>query len=115
MSCHVCAAPALPLEGVCVFCRSPLLGAPETHSLLDYLAARLPAAAARRAGLFRRGPVVELRYEGFRARVRRDGLQLTPQTSPTEWSDRLLRDLSRRAAGDPDVRRAMTRAGWALR
>jgi hypothetical protein len=29
--------------------------------------------------------------------------------------DRMLRDLSRDAAGDPQLRAAITRAGWALR
>jgi hypothetical protein len=34
---------------------------------------------------------------------------------PAEWVDLLLRDLSKDAATDPQLRSHVTRAGWALR
>lgn len=118
-TCEVCSAPALPLAGACVFCRTPLSEQPpELAGLLDYVAARLPVAEARR-GLFGRGPVRRLRVEAsgerFQARFRRHGLVLEPELAPAAWVDRLLAALSRRAASDGDVRAAVSRAGWALR
>jgi hypothetical protein len=50
-------------------------------------------------------------------RVSRQGeaLRFVPRAPASEWVDRLLRDLSRDAAGDAQLRAAVTRAGWALR
>lgn len=118
-TCDVCSAPALAISGACVFCRTPLPHSPlELAGLLDYLAARLPRAEARR-GIFGRGYVRRLRFEAsgerFQARLKRSGLRLEPELEPAAWVDRLLVALSRRAAADGDVREAISRAGWALR
>lgn len=119
MICEVCSAPALPLEGVCVFCRSPLEdGRAGEDGLLDYLGERIARARVRR-GLLGRGPVrrfdVEAGGEKFSARVRPEELALRPELELELWVDRLLAGLSRDAASDPDLRTAMTRAGWRLR
>jgi hypothetical protein len=120
MSCEVCAAPALPVDGRCVFCHSPLDAAePAPAGLLDYLATRVPGAAVRRAGLLRRGRVTRFEVSAggrrFRAGVTRTGLALTPQLPVAEWVDALLRQLSRVATRDVEVRARVSRAGWAPR
>jgi hypothetical protein len=117
--CEVCSAPALPLEGACVFCRSPLDGERATDSgLLDYLGERVRQARVRR-GLFGRGPVrkfdVEAGGERFSARLRPEQVALRPELDLELWVDRLLAGLSRDAAADAELRTAMTRAGWRLR
>ena len=118
MSCLICSAPALPLEGACVFCRSPLAGEQQPAGLLDYLAARLPESRSRR-GLLRRGKVREFRVEAagtlFRARLRGDRIQLEPPLEPARWVEAMLAGLSRRATGDPELRAAISRSGWSLR
>ena len=118
MSCAVCSAPALPLEGACIFCHAPLAGEEDSSELLDYLVERIPAARVKR-GHLNRGPITELVLDvegrSFRARVRNEGLDLVPPVHLTAWVDLLLTKLSDAAAVDPDLRRAVLRSGWALR
>lgn len=119
MICEVCSAPAIRLDGACVFCRSPLEEGPaNTSSLLEYLAERVSSARVRR-GLFGRGPVrrfeVEAGGEKFAARLRPDEMTVRPELELPFWVDRLLAALSRDAAADAGLRSAMTRAGWRLR
>jgi hypothetical protein len=117
--CEVCSAPAVPLDGACVFCRSPLDdGRANASDLLDYVGERVSPARVRR-GLFGRGPVrrfeVEAGGERFGARLRSAELTLRPDLELPLWVDRLLAALSRDAAADAGLRSAMTRAGWRLR
>ncbi|MHB8587931.1 MAG: hypothetical protein ACYDA0_03640 [Candidatus Dormibacteraceae bacterium] len=118
MKCAVCSAPALPLEGACVFCHAPITGDEETGELLDYLVERIPAAKVKR-GHLNRGPITELVLDiagrSFRARVKNEQLELLPPVRVSAWVDLLLTKLSDAAAVDPDLRRAVLRSGWALR
>jgi hypothetical protein len=118
LKCEICGAPPLPLDGACVFCRSPLAADPDPDGLLDYLASRLPEARASR-GLLGRASLreVELKAGGIRygAALRAGRLRLRPESAPAEWVDHLLGDLSREAESNPRLRTAVTRAGWALR
>lgn len=118
MSCEVCAAPALPLGGLCVFCRSPLPSATDPGGLVDYLASKLPEAQANR-GWLGRPAVREVRLQAGRIRyiaaLKGGRLRLRPEADPAEWVDRLIRDLSKEAETNPQLRSAVTRAGWALR
>jgi hypothetical protein len=118
LNCAVCSAPALPLDGACVFCHAPLAGEEDTTQLLDYLVERIPAAKVKR-GHLNRGPITELVLDvagrSFRARVRNEELDLVPPVHLTAWVDLLLTKLSDAAAEDPDLRRAVLRSGWALR
>ena len=43
------------------------------------------------------------------------GQLLSPVLAPPAWTERLLVALSREAAADAEVRRAVSRSGWALR
>jgi hypothetical protein len=114
----VCSAPALPLEGVCVFCHTPIAGEDESGLLLDYLVERIPVAKVKR-GHLNRGPITELVLDiagrSFRARVKNEELELLPPVNLIAWVDLLLTKLSDAAAVDPDLRRAVLRSGWALR
>jgi hypothetical protein len=118
LNCAVCSAPALPLDGACVFCHAPLEVEEDTSELLDYLVERIPAAKVKR-GHLNRGPITELVLDvagrSFRARVRNEELDLMPPVHLTAWVDLLLTKLSDAAAEDPDLRRAVLRSGWALR
>jgi len=80
--CETCGAPAVLLGNACVFCRTPVADSHAPAELLDYLAARLPAAQVKRFGLRRRGPVRELTVavgsDVFTAKVARGRLELTP-------------------------------------
>lgn len=118
LSCSVCAAPALPLDGICVFCHSPLDEQDEPAELLDYLVERIPSAKAKR-GHLNRGPISEVIVEvggrTFRARWNKEELEFQPPVLLTAWLDLLLSRLSDAAAGDADLRRAVLRSGWALR
>jgi hypothetical protein len=118
VSCAVCAAPALPLDGVCVFCHAPLEKEDEPIELLDYLVERIPSAKVKR-GHLNRGPITELVVElggrTLRARWNKENLEVHPQVLLTAWLDLLLTRLSDAAAGDADMRRAVLRSGWALR
>jgi hypothetical protein len=114
----VCSAPALPLEGACVFCHAPISGEDESGQLLDYLVERIPVAKVKR-GHLNRGPITELVLDiagrSFRARVKNEELELLPPVHLIAWLDLLLTKLSDAAAVDPDLRRAVLRSGWALR
>lgn len=118
MTCAVCSAPALPLEGACVFCHAPISGEDESGQLLDYLVERIPVAKVKR-GHLNRGPITELVLDiagrSFRARVKNEELELLPPVNLIAWVDLLLTKLSDAAAVDPDLRRAVLRSGWALR
>ncbi|MGA7910332.1 MAG: hypothetical protein WB682_07300 [Candidatus Dormiibacterota bacterium] len=118
MNCPVCSAPALPLDGACVFCHAPMSGEEDTSELLAYLAERIPIAHSRR-GHLNRGPitevVVEVEGRTFRARAKNETLELAPPVHLTAWVDLLIAKLSDAAAGDADLRRAVLRSGWALR
>ncbi len=119
LSCSICAAPALPLDGVCVFCHAPLDKEDEPTELLDYLVERLPRARVKR-GHLNRGPIseviVEVEGRSFRARWNKEAeLELHPPVRMTAWLDLLLSRLSDAAAADADLRRAVLRSGWALR
>ena len=114
----MCSAPALPLEGACVFCHAPISGEDESGQLLDYLVERIPVAKVKR-GHLNRGPITELVLDiagrSFRARVKNEELELLPPVNLIAWVDLLLTKLSDAAAVDPDLRRAVLRSGWALR
>jgi hypothetical protein len=118
LNCSVCLAPALPLEGACVFCHAPITGEDDSAELLAYLVERIPAAKVKR-GHLNRGPITELVLDiagrSFRARVKNEQLELLPPVHVTAWVDLLLTKLSDAAAVDPDLRRAVLRSGWALR
>ena len=118
LSCAICAAPALPLDGICVFCHAPLDKEDEPAELLDYLVERIPIAKVKR-GHLNRGPIVEMIVEvggrTFRARWNKETLEFHPPVLMTAWLDLLLTRLSDAAAGDADLRRAVLRSGWALR
>ena len=118
MNCMVCSAPALPLDGACVFCHSPITVAEDTTELLEYLVEKIPIAKAKR-GHLNRGPITELVFDvggrSFRARVKEGALDLAPPVHLTAWVDLLITKLSDAAAADPDLRRAVLRSGWALR
>jgi hypothetical protein len=117
-SCAVCSAPALPLDGVCVFCHAPLEKEDEPIELLDYLVERIPSAKVKR-GHLNRGPITELVIElggrTLRARWNKENLEVHPPVLLTAWLDLLLTRLSDAAAADADMRRAVLRSGWALR
>jgi hypothetical protein len=118
VSCAVCSAPALPLDGICVFCHAPLEKQDEPGELLDYLVERIPIAKAKR-GHLNRGPIVEVIVEvggrTFRAKWNKEELEFHPPVMLTAWLDLLLSRLSDAAASDADLRRAVLRSGWALR
>ena len=109
------------LGNACVFCRTPISDSHAPAELLDYLVARLPAAAVKvkRFGLRRRGPVRELSVtvgaKEFTAKVSRGRLVLTPELAPAKWVDHLLAALSAEAAGDATLRARLSRSGWTLR
>ncbi len=119
MSCPVCAAPSFPLDGACVFCHAPLSGDEDDQGeLLEYLVEHIPLAHARR-GALNRGPLTEVSFDvggkTFRARWRKEELDLQPAVALTAWLDLLLTRLSDSAAHDATLRRSVLRAGWALR
>ena len=117
MTCQVCQAPALEVEGACAFCHSPLAGSGDAGGLLDYIAAHVPRARARR-NLIGRGPVrrIELSAAGtlFKGRLRKEELELLPEPEPAAWAAELVSALARDAAADHELRRALSRSGWAL-
>ena len=116
MNCSVCQAPALPLDGACVFCHAPIGVEEDAEELLDYLAEKIPIAKVKR----NRGRVTELAIDvrGRKCRAyinKKDSLELEPPVHLTAWVDLLLTRLSDGAAVDADLRRAYLRSGWALR
>ena len=118
LTCAVCGAPALPLDGTCVFCHAPLDREDDPFELLDYLVERIPIAKVRR-GHLNRGPISELTVDvggrTFRARWEKENLEFQPPVMLTAWLDLLLSGLSDAAGADADLRRAVLRSGWALR
>jgi hypothetical protein len=119
LSCPVCSAPTFPLDGACVFCHSPLSGPDDDpNELLEYLAERVPGAHVKR-GPLSRGPITEIAFElggrTFRARWKKEDLDLQPPVELTAWLDLLLTRLSDTAAHDAALRRSVLRSGWALR
>ena len=117
-SCPVCSAPALPLDGACVFCHAQLDVEQDTSELLDYLVQKIPNVKVKR-GHLNRGPITELVIEvegrSFRVRVKNEVLELVPPVHLTAWVDLLITKLSDAAAVNADMRRAVLRSGWALR
>jgi len=116
LNCTICQAPALPLDGACVFCHSPIGADEDSKELLDYLAEKIPIAKVKR----NRGRItdltVETRGRSCRAYInKRDALELEPPVHLTAWVDLLLNRLSDAAATDANLRRAYLRSGWALR
>jgi hypothetical protein len=118
LSCSVCGAPTLPLDGACVFCHSPLTGEEDPGELLDYLMERIPTAKVKR-GHLNRGPITELVFDlggrSFKVHWKKEVLEVEPPVHLTAWVDLLLTRLSDAAAVDADLRRAVLRSGWALR
>ena len=116
MNCAICQAPALPLDGACVFCHSPIGSEEDPDELLDYLAEKIPIVKVKR----NRGRITELAVDArgrkCRAYINKKGaLELEPPVHLTAWVDLLLTRLSDAAAIDADLRRAYLRSGWALR
>jgi hypothetical protein len=116
--CEVCTAPTVLEDGHCAFCRSPASGEADPQELLDYLAMRLPHADVRRT-FVGRGPIREVTLKGklarYSARMHRGFLELDPDVILPEWVEMLMGEVSRQAISNPDVRRTVSRAGWAFR
>lgn len=116
-TCPVCAAPALPVDGACVFCGSPLVERGDAAALLDYVAARVPGASVGRAGLLHRGPVQRVEFTlgtaTFRLQKQGGALVFAPSVSPERWSAAVVRAMGEAAADDAELRRHLSRAGWA--
>lgn len=118
MSCTVCQAPSVPLDGTCVFCHTPITDEDDPTELLDYLAERIPIARVKR-GHLNRGPITEVIFDvggrTVRAYMKKEALAVDPPVHLTAWVDLLLARLSDAAAIDADLRRSFLRSGWALR
>jgi len=118
LNCPVCSAPALPIDGACVFCHAPITEQADTTELMDYLAERIPIAKTKR-GHLNRGPITEVAIDlggrSFRIRSKDGALEFVPPVDLTAWVDLLLTKLSDAAATNHDLRRAVLRSGWALR
>lgn len=118
MNCPVCSAPALPIDGACVFCHAPMAEHEDTTELVDYLVERIPIAKVKR-GHLNRGPITEVAFEvdgrSFRLRNKEGALEVTPPVTLSAWVDLLLTKLSDAASANHDLRRAVLRSGWALR
>jgi hypothetical protein len=118
LSCTVCQAPALPLDGTCVFCHAPIYEQADPDELLDYLAERIPIAKVKRVHK-NRGAITEVAIEvggrPFKVFRKKGALEVEPPVHLTAWVDLLLTRLSDAAGGDADLRRAVLRSGWALR
>jgi hypothetical protein len=115
LNCAVCQAPAIPLDGACVFCHSPIGDEEDSDELLDYLAEKIPTAKVKK----NRGRVTEVMVDfggrSCRAYWKKESLELEPPVHLTAWMDLLLTRLSDSAAVDSNLRRAFLRSGWALR
>lgn len=117
--CEVCSAPVVQQkDATCAFCRSPVAGEADPQELLDYLAERLPKAQVGRK-LFGRGKVSDVRWRSrvasFRARLRGGEIAVEPDVALTEWVEMLVGEVSKMAASNPEVRRTISRSGWAFR
>ena len=113
--CPVCQSPAVGDR--CTFCRSGLPAGDRAvpQDVVDFLAEALPSAEARR-GAFDRGPIRDLVLDGgYRMRMRRDELELTPALELGAWLESLLGELRLRAQSDFELRSQITRRGWSLR
>jgi hypothetical protein len=101
-----------------VFCEAPLDREGSPLDLLPYLAKRLPTAKVSR-GWLGYGPVQEVRVvvnaSEFRARKRRDRLELFPDLAPSFWVEELTKQLTLAAEHDLEVRSTLSRTGWAWR
>ena len=102
-----------------MFCHAPLTDEQdEPADLLEYLAEHVPGGNIKR-GHLNRGPVTDAAFEiggrTFRARWRKEELELEPPVELTAWLDLLLTRLSDTAVHDAPMRRAVLRSGWALR
>jgi hypothetical protein len=115
LSCTVCQAPAVPLDGTCVFCHAPIGGDDDPDELLDYLAEKIPSAKVKRNRGHVTELVVDIRGRSCKAYYKKEALELEPPVHLTAWVDLLLTRLSDAAAVDADLRRAFLRSGWALR
>ena len=117
VTCDVCAAPALPVDGVCAFCRSPLEDRGDLAGLPAYVAERLPGADVTRAGLLRRGPVqrVEFTLGGttFRLHLHNGWLVLNPDIPPEQWAAWMVRAVGEAAQDNAELRGILSRSGWA--
>jgi hypothetical protein len=115
LNCAICQAPALPLDGACVFCHAPIGDDEDPNELLDYLAEKIPIAKVKRSHGHITDLTVETHGRRSRAFIRKEVLELEPPVHLTAWVDLLLNRLSDAAATDADLRRAYLRSGWALR
>lgn len=117
VACAVCHAPALPVDGTCVFCRSPLEERGDLLGLVEYVADRLPGASVSRAGLLRRGPVQSVSFTlgdaNFRVQVRNGWLVFTPDVAPERWAASVVQAVGEAAADNAELRAILSRAGWA--
>lgn len=117
LACEVCGAPALPVDGTCVFCRSPLGERGDVRGLPEYLAGRLPGASVSRAGLLHRGPVQRVEFTlgdtTFRVQARNGELAFTPDVPPERWAAWVVLAVGEAAAENRELRTILSRAGWA--
>ena len=102
-----------------MFCHAPLgVADDDPNELLEYLVEHVPGVHFKR-GPLNRGPITEAAFEvdgrTFRARWKREELELQPPVELTAWLDLLLTRLSDSAMRDATLRRAVLRSGWALR
>jgi hypothetical protein len=115
LNCAICQAPALPLDGACVFCHAPIHDEEDPAELLDYLAEKIPIANIKRSRGHITELIVDVRGRSFRAYWKKEALEIEPPVHLTAWVDLLLTRLSDAAALDADLRHAYLRSGWALR
>lgn len=116
VACPVCDAPALPVDGACVFCGSPLHERSNLADLPEYVASRLPAAVVTRGGLLHRGPIqrveVTLGETTFRLELHGGWLVFSPDVPAEQWAARMVRALGEAATDDSGLRATLSRAGW---
>ena len=117
IACAVCAAPALPVDGTCAFCRSPLGDRGDLAGLPEYIASRLPGADVTRAGLLHRGPVQRVEFTlgetTFRLQLHNGWLVLSPDVPPEQWAAWMVRAVGQAATDNAELRGILSRAGWA--
>jgi hypothetical protein len=116
LNCTVCQAPALPLDGACVFCHTPIGDEEDPEELLDYLAEKIPIAKVKKSHGRITDLTVETHGRTYRASInKKDALELVPPVHLTAWVDLLLNRLSDAAGTDANLRGAYLKSGWALR
>src|SRR5260370_41553399 len=100
----------MPVDGICVFCHSPLDKEDHPIELLDYRVERIPIAKVKR-GHLNRGPLTEVVFElggrTLRARWNKEQLGFQPPVRLTASLERLLSRLGDTAAPDVDLPRAV--------